>query len=141
MITVPLVAPRSIVLEADEALDREHPDFDWESYEKTGDLKHCPCKPGGQLTTFQIEPLSVRGWERAISFREQPTSMALEAFALGLISTTNYRVGNPPVEAQWKRHKVGEIWRLTEHCMKANFHPRIYNQVGSRVLEISNLDF
>lgn len=139
MITVPLVSRRSIVLEDDEAIDKESPDYDWAEFKKTGELKHVPVKPGGTLTTFQIEPLSARAYERVMNLREQPTSMAWEAVALGLISSENYTVNGVP--ASWKRHEVSGLQRLTETCFKANFRPAVYYEISGRIMEISSLDF
>ena len=128
------------MLEDDEAVDREHADYDWSQFKRTGELKHVPVKPGGTLTIFYIEPLSARAYERVMNLREQPTSMAWEAVALGLVGSENYKVGNPPIEATWKRHQSSGLDRLTEECFKRNFRPSVYYELSGRIMEISSLD-
>lgn len=140
MITVPLSSARNVVLEDDEAIDREHADYDWAQFKRTGDLKHCPCKPGGQLTTFRIEPLSARAYEQVMNLRDKPTSMAWEAVSLGLVSSEHYKVGTPPMDAVWKRTPVSGMERLTEECFKRNFRPAVYYELSGRIMEISSLD-
>ena len=139
MITVPLASERLAILEDDESINKEHSNFDWDQFKKTGDEKFCPCKEGGRLAKFKIAPLAVRAYEQVMNLRDKPTSMAWEAVALGLVSSDGFFVGG--IEAQWKRHKVNGLWRLTEESMERNFKPSVYYELSGRIMEISSLDF
>lgn len=138
MITVPLTSDRFVSLEDDESIDREHADYDLAQFKKTGDYKYCPCKEGGRIAKFKIAPLSARAYEQVMNLRDKPTSMAWEAVALGLVESSGYMVNG--VEAEWKRHQVGGLWRLTEECFKRNFRPSVYYELSGRIMEISSLD-
>ena len=135
MITVRLTEPQTYVLESDDALDREHPDFNFAKYSETLDVKHIPLKPGGVPTEWKIRPLKRREYENVMALRDNECALIWEAVAYALVGVKNF---GRPVEIERKR--IGGLDRVTEDSLDAVYKPGVFTELGARVLMISRLD-
>lgn len=137
------------VFSSDPALDAEAKDaqgnalLDLDAFKKTGDLKHVPAKDGEKLTVFYLKPLSMKRLQKITSMKlldgNFTTEQLGEAVAYGLKRVENLEVNGKSVEL--KMEGGGSEERVSQKSLEAIFKQTLFIELGSRVLEISDLSF
>lgn len=84
MITYSSVGVVPFVWEHDPAVDKSHPAYNREAFERTGDMAHLPLVEGGQARVFKVKRLSRRTFFRVMGM--PLTDQVQEAVAYGLVS-------------------------------------------------------
>lgn len=135
MIRLNTTAPVIYVYPKDPAIDKDHPDYNWEEFRKTGDVKHLPAKDGEKLTIFHIKRLSR---QRYIAMAEKKGLEAMEdAVKYGLTAVENLSVGDGSFRLEFKGE--GRDRRLTDGCCDGLFEPGLFYDLGMRIVELSHI--
>lgn len=118
-----LTAQFCYVFPEDDAVDKEHEDFDEEAYDESFDLTHLPIRSGEQPTRFYCKPLSRKALTLVIDNKDNVTLAMQVAVAYGL-----HNVENGPEDFSFKR--TGDRDRLPDAMMD-----KLYKAFGIRVLQ------
>lgn len=122
--------------EQDPAIDREHPDFNWDEYTKTFEEKHLPLREGCVPTVFTLRPLERKQFERCIKMPSE--QMASETIAYGLVGLDNFKRGEETVTLRYKKSDYG--MRLDGETLDKIFAPELFADLAPRIMSLSKLD-
>ena len=134
-----MIGTRSIdaveyIFSRDEALDKAHPDYNWEEYIATCDSKYAPLKEGHTPTVFQVRKLSRKQYVKISALPDEQKWG--EAIAFGLKGIKNFC---RPVQLLMKNvPELGE--RLKDDVLDDIFAPELFVELGLRILTLSTLD-
>lgn len=120
----------------DPAIDRDHPDFNWEDYRRTGEAKHLPLREGAQATVFELAPLTRKQMARVLGF-ERVLDQCTEAVACGLRQVSNFIVDGQPLIVEHQGND-GER-RVKSSVLDKLFDPVLFGELGTRIMEINRL--
>mgnify|MGYP001600189261 CR=1 FL=1 len=137
MIRRSFIAEVRHVWSSDEALDKDHPSFDWQAFVKTGDLAHVPAKENAQLAVFHLRPLSRQRFLRVWGSGAEPLQMRHDAVAFGLRRVTGFEVDGRAVELEFQ--SVDGEERVTPRVLDQLFDPMLFLELGERILELSRI--
>lgn len=125
----------------DPALGKDHESYSYEKFVETGDVAHLQAT--GDLTVFHLKPLSMKRLQRITSMKPLDGNWTTEQFgecvAYGLKSVENMEVDGKKVELQFD-DASGEQ-RIKNKSLESIYNQILFNSIGSRVLEISDLLF
>lgn len=131
------------VYSRDPALDKDHKDYSPALFRDTGDLKHMPPKEGQRVAVFELKPLPRRRLNRITSAKPADGDFTAEqyneAVAYGLKAVRDFEVDGAPVELHFDGD--GADQRLREKSLDAIYKLTLFIELGSRILEISDLSF
>lgn len=117
----------------DPAIDKQHPDYSWDKYVRTGDRKYVPVKDGFVPTVFELRPLTRRQYQAVM--RCDATALGMEAVAYGLVSVENLSRGDHPVVLKSKPTDLGD--RLTDESLDNLFAFDVIGELGLIIISLS----
>lgn len=132
------------VYSSDPAIDKDSPEFSWEKYRETGDVKHLPTKGESErLTVFSLKPISMKRMQRITSMRNESGGFSTEQFgeavAYGLKKVDNFEVDGKPFSLEFEG--ASDEQRVKNKSLEKIFKQILFIELGNRVMEISDLSF
>jgi len=119
------------VYSQDPAIDKDHPDFDWDRFKETGEMKYLPIKEGQTPTVFQIRRLTRRQFLKVI--KSDDAEQFSEAVAYGLRGIKDW---GAPVDLKFQGD--GQE-RLHPDTLDRIFAVELFVELGARIMELSRL--
>ncbi|HYE58141.1 MAG TPA: hypothetical protein VD948_06530 [Rhodothermales bacterium] len=125
-----------VLYSEDPALDKDHPDFNWDLWLKTGDLKHAPTKQGMEPNRYWVRKLRMHRFEQVL---DTPGARQVrEAVAWGLTAVEGHTFNGEPVVLKFKKISDAEQ-RLTDESLEQLYSPELFGELGARIVELSRL--
>lgn len=141
MISRSLLGTFRHVWDQDPALDKENEAYSFESFTRTGDMKHLPVKEGQKLTVFQLAPLSRRQFQEVIQLRtqERPIDAAVLAVSFGLRGVENfYDAAGQELQVTFITDGDGTK-RVSPATLDQLYDVSLIGQLGTRIINESTL--
>jgi hypothetical protein len=120
----------------DPAIDEQHPEFNWDEFKKSFDLKHVPFKSAEKPTKFHCQPLPRMAFERMMSMPEGP-EMFREMVAFGVTKIENFEVDGADLVVT--RTRALKMERLDDATLDKIFDPFLFAELAGHILEISKI--